>query len=134
VALILLTALLGRGLGEFTVFDYRSRPVKEAGKWLAAFTPGPKTVMDGSGNLAFHAEASLLWFPYSDSSLALKYIDKKKVDFIVLRDGWLGWLPPAPYAKDWLENGIPDRRAQLIYSERTPARGRILIYKWNSDR
>jgi 4-amino-4-deoxy-L-arabinose transferase-like glycosyltransferase len=138
VALILLTASLSRGFGEFTLFDYRSRPVKEAGKWLAASTPGPKTVMDGSGNLAFHAGASFLSFPYSDSSLALKYIDKKKVDFIVLRDGWLGWLPPAPYAKDWLENGIPDRRAQLIYSERTPARGpargRILIYKWNSDR
>jgi 4-amino-4-deoxy-L-arabinose transferase-like glycosyltransferase len=134
VTLILLTALLGRGSGEFTLFDYRSRPVKEAGKWLAAFTPGPKTVMDGTGTLAFHAGASFLSFPYSGLSLALKYIDKKKVDFLVLRDGRLGWLPPAPYAKDWLENGIPDRRAQLIYNKRTPARGRILIYKWNPDR
>ena len=137
MALVLLTALLGHASWGFTLFDYRSSPVKEAGKWLAAFTSGPKTVMDGSGNLTFHAGASFLSFPYSDSALALKYIDEKKVDFIVLRDGWLGWLPPVPYAKDWLENGIPDRRAQLIYNERTPARGpargRILIYKWNSN-
>jgi len=59
--------------------------------------------------------------------LALKYIEKKKVDFIVFREAWLSTVP---YIKDWLDNGIPDRRAQLIYSTDTQ-RGRILIYKWN---
>ena len=83
--------------------------------------------MDASTILAFHARASYVPFPYSNSSLALKYIEKKGINFIVLREEWLS---PAPYIKDWLENGVPDRRAQLIYCEKSQ-RGRILIYKWN---
>jgi hypothetical protein len=108
-------------------FDYKARPVKRAGEWLAALMPGPKIVMDASTIVAFHAGASWMGFPYADASSALKYIDKKRVDFIVLRDEWPSTVP---YVKDWLENGIPDPRAQLIFSEKTQ-RGRILIYKWN---
>jgi 4-amino-4-deoxy-L-arabinose transferase-like glycosyltransferase len=113
---------------DLTSFDYKARPVKRAGEWLAALMPGPKIVMDASTIVAFHAGASFMGFPYADASLALKYIDKKRVDFIVLRDEWLSTVP---YVKDWLENGIPDPRAQLIYSDKTQ-RGRILIYKWNA--
>jgi 4-amino-4-deoxy-L-arabinose transferase-like glycosyltransferase len=131
-AMLLLISLYGvRQVWELTAFDYKSRPVKQAGKWLDALMPGPKTVMDASTVLAFHARASFVCFPYSDSSLALSYIEKKGVDFIVLREEW---LPPVPYMKDWLDKGIPDRRAQLIYSYEMSGRGRILIYRWNGQK
>ena len=131
----LLIALVGGGrVVDLTLYDYHNRPVKQAGEWLANFRPGPKTVMDSSQILAFHAGASLLWFPYSNSQSALKYINKKKADFVVLRPGgdFIG-LEGYPYLKDWYENGIPDRRAQLIFNETTSHLGRIRIYKWNSD-
>ena len=127
-ALVVITASYGvRKVWDLTAFDYKSQPVKQAGRWLDTLAPGPKTVMDASTVLAFHARASYVHFPYSDSSLALKYIEKKGINFIVLREEWLF---PAPYIMDWLENGVPDRRAQLIYCEKSQ-RGRILIYKWN---
>jgi 4-amino-4-deoxy-L-arabinose transferase-like glycosyltransferase len=128
-AMLLLISLRGVDqVGNLTMFDYRSQPVKQAGKWLEALVPGPKTVMDASTILAFEAGASFVPFPYADPSLALKYIEKKRVDFIVFREAWLSTVP---YVKDWLNNGIPDRRAQLIYSVETQ-RGRILIYRWNA--
>jgi 4-amino-4-deoxy-L-arabinose transferase-like glycosyltransferase len=129
-ALLIMIATYGvRTVWDLTTFDYNSRPVKQAGRWLDALAPGPKIIMDASTILAFHARASYIPFPYSDSSLALQYIEKKGINFIVLREEWLS---PAPYIKDWLEDGVPDRRAQLIYSEKTQ-RGRILIYKWNGN-
>jgi 4-amino-4-deoxy-L-arabinose transferase-like glycosyltransferase len=127
-AMLFLISLRGVGqVGNLTMFDYKNQPVKQAGKWLKTLVPGPKIVMDASTILAFEAGASYVPFPYAGSSLALKYIEKKKVDFIVFREAWLSTVP---YIKDWLDNGIPDRRAQLIYSTDTQ-RGRILIYKWN---
>src|SRR3984893_17129831 len=129
-AILIMIATYGvRKVWDLTTFDYKSQPVKQAGRWLDALAPGPKTIMDGSTILAFHATASYVPFPYSDSSLALKYIEKKGINFIVLREEWLS---PAPYIKDWLEDGVPDQRAQLIYCEKTQ-RGRILIYKWNAN-
>src|SRR3984893_14923925 len=129
-ALLIIIATFGvRKVWDLTTFDYKSQPVKQAGRWLDALAPGAKTVIDASTTLAFHAEASYIPFPYTDSSLALKYIEKKGINFIVLREEWLS---PAPYIKDWLENGVPDRRAQLIYCDKTQ-RGRILIYKWNTN-
>ena len=125
--LIMITTYGVRKVWDLTTFDYNSRPVKQAGRWLDALAPGPKIIMDASTVLAFHARASYIPFPYSDSSLALQYIEKKGINFIVLREEWLS---PAPYIKDWLEDGVPDRRAQLIYSEKTQ-RGRILIYQWD---
>ena len=125
--LIMITTYGVRKVWDLTTFDYNSRPVKQAGRWLDALAPGPKIILDASTILAFHARASYIPFPYSDSSLALQYIEKKGINFIVLREEWLS---PAPYIKDWLEDGVPDRRAQLIYSEKTQ-RGRILIYQWD---
>ena len=129
-AMLLLISLFGIGhVFDLIAFDYDSRPVKQAGKWLNALMPGPKTVMDASTILAFEAGASFVVFPYTDASSALKYIEKKRVNFVVFRDDMFS---TAPYFKDWLDNGIPNRRAQLIYSDQTQ-RGRILIYKWKPE-
>jgi 4-amino-4-deoxy-L-arabinose transferase-like glycosyltransferase len=94
-------------------FDFRSRYVRDAGEWLRAFEPGPKTLMDTSTIVSYHANASYIPFPYSDGETALRYIDKKGIDFLVLREAW-----GRPYLADWIENGVPDERARLIYSAR----------------
>jgi 4-amino-4-deoxy-L-arabinose transferase-like glycosyltransferase len=126
-AALLLISLYGTNrVWQLTVFDYKSRPVKEAGKWLNSRMPGPKTVMDASSVLAFEAGGTWVPFPYADGSLVLEYIQQRRINFIAFRDDWLS---PMPYVKDWLDNGIPDQRAQLIYSDKTE-RGRILIYEW----
>lgn len=84
--------------------------------------------MDSSTAIAFEAGASWVYFPYTDGSLALRYIEKKGVNFIVMREDWPAG---APYWKDWLNKGIPDQRARLVYNQRM-ARGVILIYEWNA--
>jgi len=69
-----------------------------------------------------------MWFPYTDASTALRYIDHNKVDFIVLSDiSTLGW----PYLTAWIKGGIPDPRARLVYSVRDKVLGRIFIYQWH---
>jgi 4-amino-4-deoxy-L-arabinose transferase-like glycosyltransferase len=121
------------GLFHFTplwALDYRNRPVKFAGQWLDEYSPGPKTVMDSATLVAFHAHASYLAFPYSSESSAFGYIEKSKVDYIVLMseaiDGSI------PYLKKWMSDGIPDARAQLIYSSDSSTTGRIVIYRWSN--
>ena len=128
-ALIPMSALTTvRGVYELRLFDRSSRPAKDAAEWLDAYAPGPKTVMDTSTILAFHAAATFVPFPYCSSDVALRYADKRKVDFVILRDGD---LLSRPYLEHWMESGIPNGRAALIHSARSPALGRILIYKWN---
>ncbi len=63
-ALVVITASYGvRKVWDLTAFDYKSQPVKQAGRWLDTLAPGPKTVMDASTILAFHARASYVHFP-----------------------------------------------------------------------
>jgi hypothetical protein len=131
VGLLTLGVLLSVAfLGAQEIY-HRSRSAKAAGEWLTAFSPGPKTVMDASAVVASHAAASHVLFPDTDASLALKYIEERKVDFLVLREAW-PWPSPAAYWRDWFENGIPDRRAELIYSSRN-GREKLVIYKWNKN-
>ena len=128
-ALIPLGALTAVGnVYELRAFNGNSRTVQDAAEWLDAYAPGPKTVMDTSTIVAFHAAATFVPFPYCNSDVALRYADKRKVDFVILRDGD---LRSRPYLEDWMESGIPSGRANLIYSTRSPALGRIRIYRWN---
>jgi 4-amino-4-deoxy-L-arabinose transferase-like glycosyltransferase len=106
-----------------------SRSLKIAGEWLNTYAPGPKNVMDVSTIVSFHASATFVPFPYCDSSVALRYIDKRKVNFIVIHE-----QDPTsrPYLKDWVENGIPSSRAKEIYTTSATRAERIIIYEWNS--
>jgi hypothetical protein len=127
IATVLLVAVKGIEDDQFLrAFGRSSLPVKLAGEWLHAFAPGPITVMDASAILAYHAKASFLFYPETDEATALRYINAKKVDFLVLQEKW---LPPTPYAHAWLATGIPSPNARLVYSVNTSARGRIVIYQ-----
>lgn len=128
-ALLVLAGLAVSHLGEVRTFGPESRIYSDAGAWLKSVSPGAKTVMDGNSSVAFHAGASYVSFPECDSAVAVRYVDKKKIDFIVLRTGD---IPKRRYYQDWLQDGIPDRRAQLVYSRRTATFG-VLIFRWNAQ-
>lgn len=67
----------------------------------------------------------------SDAATALRYINAKNVNFLVLQQKW---LPPTPYAHAWFAEGIPSPDARLVYSVNASGRGRIVIYQMASWR
>ena len=100
---------------------------KDAGRWLAQQDGRPKWVMDAGLQVAYYAGADLAFLPYADSDLALRYIAKRKPDYIVLKSADLASLP---YTSSWFENGIPDKRAVLVYDRGTAPAERVKIYRW----
>lgn len=99
-----------------------------AGKWIAGQSTGRPWVMGAELQTPFYAGGNLIYLPYANSELALRYVAKRKPDFIVLssRDR----ANQLPYASQWFDQGIPDRRAQLVYNEGTPAGEQIKIFRW----
>lgn len=102
---------------------------KNVGIWLRNVAPETKRIMSTGPIIAFYSRSFLTPFPYSDSSLALKYINEKKMDFVVLRSTSRNAVP---YLRDWIENGIPDRRAELIYTASDATSGLIWVYRWHA--
>jgi hypothetical protein len=99
-----------------------------AGKWIAGQSTGHPWVMGSELQIPFYAGGNLIYLPYANSELALRYVAKRKPDFIVLssRDR----ANQLPYASRWFDEGVPDRRAHLVYSEGTPAGEQIKIFRW----
>ena len=109
--MLLGTALLGTfGVSQLRGFDFRYQYVRDAAEWLERYQPGPKTIMDTSNTVPYHAGGSYVHFPHADPETTLRYIAKKEVDFLVLREPF-----GRPLLRDWIEHGIPDKRAELIY-------------------
>jgi len=128
IAIVLVFALSLRAvLGEMEFRDEMLTDRKTAGQWLAQHWPGPKWVMATSLIPAYYADGSLMYLPYASSDLALRYIAKKKPDFIVLLE--YSEREP-PYLAQWFEQGIPDQSAELIYDEGDSQHERVKIYRW----
>ena len=64
--------------------------------------------------------------PYASSVEALAYLTRENVDFIVVDSRYMEYLPELG---EWIEHGIPDPRAQLIYQNGTDS-NEIQIYRW----
>jgi hypothetical protein len=105
-------------------------PVKEAGLWLGQFAGGPNRVMSSSSVFAYYSGGTWLPLPYSESTLALKYIHRKQPNFIVLASEGSG---TRPYLRQWMESGIQDHSAKLIYDKASFDGERIKIYQWTSQ-
>jgi len=88
-------------------------------------------VMDAGLQVAYYAGADLIYLPYAESAVALRYIEKKKPDYIVLIGGSPGGLP---YAAKWFEQGVPDARAIPVYDRGGVASERIKIFRWVDTR
>jgi hypothetical protein len=129
IAALVLVALTGvRYEGELVSGFASARPTKDAGLWLRHTSPGPKTIMDVSSVFSFYAGGIHLYLPYCDAATALRYFAKKRPDFIVLssRTSFL-----RPYLRTWIETGIPDTRATLVYAQPEPEGGKIVVYRWH---
>jgi 4-amino-4-deoxy-L-arabinose transferase-like glycosyltransferase len=126
VPLVALTA--GGDYWDINLFGADSRPIRVAAEWLNRYESGSKTMVDTSSALAFYTDATFVPYPYASSQVALRYLDKRHVRFVVLKDEVL-WS--RPYLNDWMTNGIPSARATLIYNVQTPHMGRIKIYEWH---
>jgi 4-amino-4-deoxy-L-arabinose transferase-like glycosyltransferase len=105
------------------------RTTKEAGLWLRDTAPGAKTIMDVSSVFAFYAGGTHLYLPYCEAGTALRYFAKKNPDFIVLSSHTSALRP---YLPAWIETGIPDSRATLVYSRPWSDGGKIIVYRWHS--
>jgi len=98
---------------------------KEVGLWIGRQQHSAR-IMDISIPLAFHADALWVMFPYCNADLALRFLDTAKVDYIVLRPG----QPFTNYYRDWMTQGIPDSRAELVHISPS-ADARFVIYRWH---
>jgi hypothetical protein len=113
-----------RDVGQFS--EAACAECVNAGRWLAKQSSAHKWVMAGEDRVAYYAGADLMYLPYARSDLAIRYVAKRHPDYIVLEDMTADGFP---YTREWLTNGIPDTRAELIHEERGPM-ARIKIYRW----
>jgi 4-amino-4-deoxy-L-arabinose transferase-like glycosyltransferase len=110
-------------------FEESLKPArKEAGLWLARQQPPPARVMGFDLQVPFYSGADLIFLPYADSDLALRYVASRNPDYIVLIGGSPGGLP---YTGRWFADGIPSPNAKLVYDQAKPGNERIKIYRWS---
>ena len=116
-----------RNLFVFREGSVESQGTKDAGLWIQQQQTRRVRVMDVLDTVAFHANADYVHFPSCDPELALRYIQKEKVDYVIFRRGF----EQPKYYKDWLTSGIPDARAKLVYATAESDPNRILVFRWD---
>jgi hypothetical protein len=113
---------------EFSDSAPPTRIDKNVGLWIGRQQDRPVRIMDLSLPLSYHAGAQLhLYFPYCTGDLALRYLDAAQVDYVVLRPG----KKFTKYYEDWLTQGIPDHRAELLQLPSEAAVAKFVIYRWH---
>jgi dolichyl-phosphate-mannose-protein mannosyltransferase len=115
-----------RSLFLFQEGSPTTQPVKDAAQWIHNQQNGPIKIMDVPTSLAFHANADYVPFPYCSGQLALRFLEKADVDYIVLRPG----VQFTRYYLRWLNSGIPDARASLVYSNAAGNANGVLVFRW----
>jgi len=117
-----------RNLFVFREGSSESRGAKDAGLWIKHQQTRRVRVMDVLDTIAFHADADYVHFPSCAPHLAIAFMQKEKVDYIIFRRGF----EQPQYYKDWLTSGsIPDARAKLVYATREGDPSGILVFRWD---
>lgn len=125
LACVGLISLFAVGAIDMARGDPRAAAMRSAGEWLVTL-PGEKTIMDTGTIAAFHAGAQYVPMPLCDSPTALRYADKKGVNFIVVKS----WEADArPYLQEWLDSGIPSANVSLIHTFGSEPSRRTLIFR-----
>lgn len=130
-ALILIVYPL-KGVRSLWNFQQDSRATqvdKESGLWIGQQQDRQVTIMDRYTPLAFYANAQWVDFPYSNGDLAVRFLDAAHVDYVVLRQG----ESYTSYYQQWLNNGIPDRRAERVHVASAPGGNQIIIFRWHGE-
>src|SRR5262249_35761024 len=104
LSLLIISCIGIQSVGDLEQGGPDNAPMKEAGLWLNRYKSGPKRIMDTGDVILFYADGFWVPYPYADSSLTLRYIDRKKPDFLVVRTGA---VKQRPFLQDWIERGIP---------------------------
>jgi hypothetical protein len=130
IVAVLLLAAWGVRWGSLQDESPEALLLKDVGTWLGNDRPGPKRVMTVATEIPYYSGGISLGMPYAEAALALRYVHHKRPDFIVLvrEERYV-----APYLKQWLEEGIPDRAAKLIYRAGPASQADIAIYEWHSS-
>ena len=116
-------------MSELTQGSRQQYALKEAGLWLKQRYPGSKRMMTANSiAIPYYSQGIMMALPYADSSVALRYIHKKRPDFVVLEGRT---IKLRPYIREWIEKGIPDGAAQRIYAKGTSIEDRIAIFRFN---
>jgi 4-amino-4-deoxy-L-arabinose transferase-like glycosyltransferase len=116
-----------RSLAEFRIEQADNLGIKKAGLWLRNQKPEAKRVAAMDSVVPYYSSSILVQFPYAEPSPTLRYIETKNVDFVVL-DGHFSKAYKT--IAEWMAQGIPDSRAQLVYDSGGPMDDRIEIYRW----
>ena len=118
------------GVRRVYVFGESAPPTrvdKEVGWWIGRQQNHPVRIMDLSIPLAFHAGSQFTYFPYCSGDLALQYLDAAQVDYVVLRRG----EKFTQYYQDWLTQGIPDQRAELLQVSSVVGADKFVLFRWH---
>jgi len=128
---VALMLMLGwRELPQVEQFRESMHPeTADAGRWVRSHFEGRPRVMDIGDQVAFYAGGDLIYLPFTSSGTALRYIERKAPDFVILQQMTRNH---APYTARWFDEGIPDPRAELVHDSGPPGDSRVKIYRWNA--
>jgi len=120
--------VLNDGVQELDSGGRKALPLKQAGLWLKQYAQGSKKIMDTRTIVPYYSGGTLVYLPETDSVRALRYIDSRNPDFIVLTD----FSFRRTYLTEWLQHSIPSPKAELIYTTGlASSENRVAIYRWN---
>ena len=101
------------------------REDKAVGQWLRTQVAGSALVVDTGPTVTYYANAILVPYPWTDGLTALRYLEIRRVDFVIVRD--LD-ATSRPYLSAWLAR-FPEGRAKLIRTF-AGAQGNTYVYRW----
>jgi hypothetical protein len=101
--------------------------IKEAGQWLGEQSPKDKRMLGFEGRVAYYGD---IIFPYADSATALRYLESKNIDYIVLDSLNIRNMPTLG---EWFTKGVPDPRAHLVFQSGQGTKDEIKIYRWDAS-
>jgi hypothetical protein len=83
---------------------------------------------DTRPTIAFYSDAVLVPYPWTDEATALRYLDSRQVDYLVLRDGERGRFP---YMPSWLDADVPAGRCTLVGRFALPEGKTVRLCRWH---
>jgi 4-amino-4-deoxy-L-arabinose transferase-like glycosyltransferase len=109
---------------SFMVPAYRED--RQIGEWLRE-QGGPRhpRIMDTGPLVAFYDGGVLVPYPWADSATALRYIEHRDIDYLVVRQSDHG---RRPYLASWFQQ-VPDPRFELVKTFESE-NGESRLYHW----
>lgn len=133
VAIALVWAAAG---GVETLREAPRAPLFErtAGEWLSSHVPGPKVVLSTFAYAPYYANARGVEMPYSRTvQPVFAFMKREGVNYLVLSDR-PSEAEHAPYEIGWVDGGIGDPRAHLVWREHDRRTGEtVAIYRWDAS-